>query len=110
MPRSPWVECSFLIPLKRDQNLSDGQLHDQEAWGWLEFELFQRFGGWTSSADSYSGVYTDPDTGRMVSDKSLKFFVALPRRKVPSLRKLLREACGVFQQKAVYLSVAGHVE
>jgi hypothetical protein len=42
------------------------------------------------------------------------FFIPLRRDKnlsdVRKLRSLLRKACGVFQQKCIYLSVAGYVE
>jgi hypothetical protein len=43
-------ECSFLIPIRRDKNLSDGELHSQEVWDWLDDELFARFGGRTIGA------------------------------------------------------------
>jgi hypothetical protein len=36
--------------------------------------------------------------------------VAVPRARVEELRELLRQACGKFQQKGIYLSVAGRVE
>ena len=36
--------------------------------------------------------------------------IAVTRRQIPELRRLLREACQVFQQKCIYLSVAGTVE
>jgi hypothetical protein len=31
MARKKLVECSFLIPIRRDANLSDGEAHDREA-------------------------------------------------------------------------------
>jgi hypothetical protein len=37
-------------------------------------------------------------------------FTAIPTRVIEELRNVLRQACTVFQQKCVYLSVAGHVE
>jgi len=54
--------------------------------------------------------YQDPDTGQRVQDQSRRYLVALPRKDVEKLREVLREACVVFQQKAIYLSVAGEVE
>ena len=47
MVRSSIVECSFLIPVYRDANLSDGRLHLYEAWEWLDDKLFEVFGGRT---------------------------------------------------------------
>jgi hypothetical protein len=45
-----------------------------------------------------------------VIDESRRYVVALPQDQVDELRALLREACTVFQQKCIYLSVAGYVE
>jgi hypothetical protein len=56
------------------------------------------------------GWYEDPDTGERVTDLSHKYTVALPRADVGRLRALLREACVVFAQKSIYLSVAGYGE
>jgi hypothetical protein len=41
---------------------------------------------------------------------SRRYIVALRREAVGELRALLREACRVFEQKSIYLSVAGYVE
>jgi len=49
-------------------------------------------------------------TGKKVSDRSYKYTVAVPRSSLQQLRTLLSEACGVFAQKSIYLSVAGQVE
>ena len=109
MARSRLLECSFLIPTRRDRNLSDGGPHGRIAWTWLEDELAQ-FGGATRSRALYEGWYIDRDTRKRVDDTSQRFFVAVPAGKVGSLRRLLRRACGVFRQKCIYLSVAGVVE
>jgi hypothetical protein len=105
----PQLECSFLIPVRRDRNLSDGRLHATTAWKWLDDQLYE-FGGATRATELYEGWYLDPDTQEPVKDLSRKYLVALPRRKLGRLRALLREACGVFRQKCIYLSIAGHVE
>jgi hypothetical protein len=103
------LECSFLIPIRRDRILSDGKLHARKAWNWLERELFV-FEGATRSEALYAGFYLDPDTGEQVKDRSYRYFVAIPRARVKELRRLLQRACSVFWQKSIYLSVAGHVE
>jgi hypothetical protein len=103
------LEYAFLIPIRRDPNLSDGADHPKKAWDWLQDRLFD-FGGATRAADLYEGWYIDPDTREQVKDLSRKYFVALPPSQVRRLRALLREACGVFVQKCIYLSVAGQVE
>lgn len=105
-----FVECSFLIPLRRDAVLSDGELHPVEAWEWLRDELFSQFGGQTLAPGLYQGFYTDPDTGAQVHDESYRFIVAVAESKVPELRLLLQAACVMFAQKCIYLSRAGCVE
>ena len=103
------LECSFLIPVRRDKNLSDGRPHKRKARTWLDIALGD-FQGGARAKDPLHGFYLDPDTGKRVWDWSKKYFVALPRRELDSLRSLLRLACVVFQQKSIYLSIAGNVE
>ena len=109
MARKRLLECSFLIPIRRDGNLSDGKRHDQAAWLWLSSQLYV-FGGATRTRELQEGWYEDPDTGERVTDLSHRYTVALPREEVPRLRALLAESCRVFEQKCIYLSVAGYVE
>ncbi len=109
MARKKLLECSFLIPLRRDPNLSDGQPHEPSTWNWLHNALF-RFGGATRALELYEGWYEDRDTHERVTDQSRRYIVAVPRSKVTPLRSLLREACAQFAQKCIYLSVAGQVE
>jgi hypothetical protein len=103
------LECSFLIPVRRDRILSDGRPHRKTAWAWLESGL-SAFDGATRASSLYPGWYPDPQTGKRVDDRSRKYFVALPRARVEELRALLRQACGMFAQKCIYLSVVGRVE
>jgi hypothetical protein len=107
--RKPLVECGFLIPIVRDRNLSDGQPHGAEAWEWLDDQLYE-FGGATRAAGHYHGWYIDPDTEERVEDELIRYEVAVPPKQVRRLRAVLREACAIFQQKQIYLSVAGQVE
>ncbi len=79
-------------------------------WDWLRKQLWARFKGFTIAPGFYQGVYEDPDEGLPVTDESRKYEVALHPRRLDELRDLLREACGVFQQKCIYLSVRGSVE
>jgi hypothetical protein len=103
-------ECSFLIPVRRDANLSDGDLHPIEVWQWLNASLYDRFSGRTLAPGFYEGVYKDPDTGLPVQDQSRRYIIAIPDDRINDLRDFLREACEQFQQKCIYLSVAGRVE
>ena len=103
------LECSFLIPTRRDKNRSDGKAHQRSAWRWFEGVLSD-FGGGTRDTSLQFGWYVDPDTGKRVSDYSRKYIVAVPAARLPELRAVLAKACDVFQQKCIYLSVAGEVE
>jgi hypothetical protein len=38
MSQRPLVECSFLIPVRRDKVLSDGGLHEPSTWDWFDNE------------------------------------------------------------------------
>ncbi len=109
MAKKRLLECSFLIPIRRDRNLADGKSHLTTTWAWLEEQL-RVFGGATRAPDLYEGWYVDPDTGKPVRDRSRKYSVAIPRAGVDELRAILRQACDKFAQKCIYLSVAGYVE
>jgi len=110
MAKQRILECTFFIPICRDVNLSDGQLHSAEAWEWLDDELYLRFRGGTEAPGLYKGFYEDPDTLTRVPDESRKFIVAVGSSDVKVLRRLLAKAKIVFQQKCFYLSIAGEVE
>ena len=103
------LECSFLIPDRRDPVSSDGKPHRRKSWVWLEEKLWL-FGGMTRSLGFHQGGYVDPDMGERVPDRSRKYSVAIPRARLGELRELLGKACGQFHQKCIYLNVAGHVE
>lgn len=103
------LECSFLIPLRQDKNLSDGDLHSTETWDWLDDLLWDRFDGLTIAPGTYAGSYKDPDTGERVGDESRRYVVALAEGRIDELREVLASACLVFRQKCIYLSVAGRV-
>ena len=89
--------------------LSDGRPHRRKTWAWLDEEL-SAFGGASRAPEAYEGWYRDRDTGERVSDRSRKYFVAVSRAQLDELRGVLRQACVEFQQKCIYLSVAGRVE
>ena len=110
MIENRFLECSFFVPIRRDANLSDGELHSTDAWEWLDDELFDRFSGRTIAPGLYDGFYRDPDTKERVADESRKFIVAVAADQLGELRELLATACEKFQQKCIYLSAAGAVE
>jgi hypothetical protein len=104
------LECAFFIPIRRDPEISDGELHTTDAWNWLTDELYDRFEGRTIAPGLYEGLWKSPRTGQPVPDESRKYIVALPQSRVDGLRELLRGTCSVFHQQSIYLSIAGQVE
>lgn len=62
------------------------------------------------TADSIPGRW-DPGEGEAaVEDESRKYTVAIPEEKVDELRALLKRAGNSFDQRAMYLEVAGNAE
>jgi hypothetical protein len=110
MVQDPLLECSFLIPVSRDSNLADGGKHQPLLWDWIENELHDRFGGLTLAPGTQQGSYIDPDTQQRIVDESVKFTVAVSESRIQELRRLLSAVCVLFEQKCIYLSIAGHVE
>ena len=110
MVAAPLAECSFYIPIRRDAEISDGKPHSPKAWSWLGKALYARFSAWTLSPGLYEGVWKSPKTGQPIRDKSYRYVVALNPSRLDELRGLMVEACGVFKQKTMYLSIAGMVE
>jgi hypothetical protein len=96
--------------MRRDKELSDGDLHPVEAWNWLTDQLYERFEAWTLAPGFYHGVWKSPKTGQPISDNSRRYIVALPPGRFDDLRRLLADACAVFRQQCIYLSIAGQVE
>jgi hypothetical protein len=103
-------ECRFLIPLCRDKEISDGDLHQTDTWQWLDSELAELFGGRTKSTETLQGSWKNPKTGAITSDESIQFIVAVPKQRLDELRDVLSLACIVFAQQCIYLSIAGNVE
>lgn len=104
------IECSFLIPMRRDAEISDGKPHGRDSWLWLESTLYDRFDAFTAAPGEYRGVWKSPSTQSRIRDKCRKYEVAVLRGRLPELRGVLRAACDKFEQRCIYLSVAGHVE
>ena len=107
MGNSPIVECPFLVPIRRDANLSDGMPHSGKLWDWLELQLFKRFDGGTMAPGHFQGFYRDPDTQEKVSDLSNKYIVAVPEARLDELRILLSDLCCYCHQKCIYLEHRG---
>lgn len=103
------VECSFFIPMRRDKEISDGKSHTAASWDWLQDELLELFDGWTLAPGEFEGRWKGPK-GSAIYDQSRQYIVAVKKSRLQNLRALLREACVVFRQQAIYLSIGGKIE
>lgn len=110
MTKSKLMECRFLVPLRRDVEISDGNLHETDCWQWLDHELAGRFGGRTKFAEQLQGIWKNPKTGALTSDESIQFIVAVLEESLDELRAVLSLVCVQFAQQCIYLSIAGTVE
>ena len=110
MSQESLLACSFLIPIHRDADIADGLMHEPVAQDWLRYRLLTCFGGCTVAPGLYSGMWRVPKTGRVISDQSHRFVVAVPDGELGVLRDLLAEACHVFAQQCILVEIAGRIE
>jgi len=103
-------ECSFLVPVRGDEALSEGGFHSSMEWEWLDDQLWRRFRAATQAPGLYAGFYPDADTGARVADESRRYIVAISEERFDELRSLMSECCIVFKQKCMYLNLVGEVE
>ena len=107
--------CVFLVPVVRD---SDREPHPPVLWRLLQDALIARFGAVTGpetvlyfrSSEPVPGAWSPGEGGDPVEDLSRKYKVAIPAGQVDVLRALLRRAGNSFDQRVMYLEVAGYAE
>ena len=108
------MELSFLVPEVRN---SDRQLHQPIAWRLLQDEIRRRFPGGLSGPENFyravdlvPGEYAGAPGDPPICDRSRRYILALPARRIDEVRELLSKAAVTFDQEAMYLCVAGAVE
>ena len=109
------VECSFLVPILGDR---DRKLHSPIAWRLLQDAVHRLFRGLSGperfllirDVETVPGSFVEEGTERRVQNESRRYTVAIPEAQVADLRRLLKRAANTFDQKCMYLSVAGRVE
>lgn len=87
-------------------------------WRGPEDALIGRFGALSGpeivvcyrSLQPVPGAWSPSEGEEPVEDLSLRYSVAIPMDQVTELRALLRRAGNSFDQRVIYLEVAGYVE
>lgn len=107
--------CVFLIPVVRD---SDRKPHPPVLWRLLQDALARIFGAVTGPEavlyyrrrETVPGVWSADEGQAPVEDLSRRYTVAIAADQVDNLRALLRRAGNSFDQRTIYLEVAGYAE
>lgn len=107
--------CVFLIPVVRD---SDRKPHPPILWRLLQDALVRSFGAVTGPEavlyyrrrEAVPGAWSPGEGQTPVEDLSRKCTVAVPADQVDDLRALLRRVGNSFDQRVIYLEVAGYAE
>ncbi len=102
------------MPIVRN---SDKTPHQAVAWALLGNEIRRVFpAGHTGPETFYRGdtlipgEYEESPGSPPIPDRSRRYILAISENRVNDLRLLLRMAAHTFDQRAIYLSVAGTVE
>ena len=112
---SPRPACVFLVPVVRD---SDRKPHPSILWRLLQDALVRTFGAVTGPETvlyyrnpvAVPGAWSPGEGQEAVEDLSRKYTVAVPADRLDELRALLRQAGNSFDQRVMYLEVAGYAE
>ena len=105
------VETRFLVPIREDLSIGNGDIHVYAKWEQLQKDLFTLFGGYTVSPGLYNGEYIDEDTGKPVADESRQYIIAIEGGRISELIDYLRTSVTVdFKQKCIYFSKGNEVE
>lgn len=107
--------CVFLIPVVRD---SDRKPHPPVLWRLLQDVLIKKFGAATGpetvlyyrGSEPAPGAWSPGEGEEPIEDMSRKYSVAILEHQVDELRDLLRRAGNSFDQRVMYLEVAGYAE
>ena len=111
----PRPACVFLVPVVRD---SDRKPHQPILWRLLQDALLRTFGAVTGpetvlyyrNPAAVPGAWSPGEGQEPVEDLSRKYTIAVPPDRLEVLRSLLRRAGNSFDQRVMYLEVAGYAE
>lgn len=115
MQEPPRPACVFLVPIVRD---SDRKPHPPILWRLLQDTLVRTFGAMTGPETvlyyrnpvAVPGAWSPGAGQEPVEDLGRKYTVAVLADRVDELRALLRRAGNSFDQRVMYLEVAGYAE
>ena len=104
------IVVTFLVPVREDLVIGNGQLHPPFRWKALEDALTQSFGGFTTPGGKVQGVWIDPKTKKPVKDTSREFQVDVDEGRLDEVRALLQRACRTFVQQCIRVVILGRAE
>jgi hypothetical protein len=106
------IQTSFLIPIREDKRVGNGKLHPDTRFTdfWTKICTSKHFSGAYIGPGLCDGFEIDPKTKKIIPDKSKKYFIAVKKKDLKSLRDFLKEAACTFFQQRIYFEVAGKVE
>ncbi len=104
------LEVRFQIPLEGNPELGSGKKHRPFQWQLLKDALFGTFGVGATLPPDVSGVWQDPESGKVHEEESRVFIIDVEESRLDEIRRILRRACRTFEQKAVRVVIRGEVE
>ena len=104
------IQTTFLIPIKEDQEVGNGQHHPEKRWEKLKELIFVKFSGWHVASELYPGGWISPETGKMIEDESRKYFIDIPRKDLNKMRAFIKEMAVMFKQQCIRFEYEGKVE
>ena len=104
------IVVTFLVPVREDSVIGNGQLHPPFRWKALQDALTQSFDGFTMPSGKVQGVWIDPKTSKPVKDTSREFQVDVDEGRLDEVRALVRRACRTFAQQCIRVVILGRAE
>lgn len=104
------IVVTFLIPLREDPGIGNGQLHPPFRFIALQDALTESFDGWSMHTGEVEGQWTNPKSGKTVLDKSRMFEVDVDEERIEEIRSILRRACHTFVQQTIRVVILGRAD
>lgn len=96
------IEIKFLVPIREDKTIGNGELHPHTRWEKLNKDLVE-FGGFYTGRDLYDG-----DSKEYGGDISRVYYASVPPSKSKEFETFLKKGVKLlFRQQCIYLVYTG---